>query len=98
MITYPFGFTSLLADCCPYLTIRRRHRCEHSETRCVSCHNRPQSRNRVLKSLGHALHMPAEHDDVERLLDAALEQTFPASDPIAIDVTPRNPSVPNLNN
>lgn len=52
----------------------------------------------MLKSLGHALHMPAEHDDVERLLDAALEQTFPASDPIAIDVTPRNPSVPNLNN
>lgn len=35
--------------------------------------------------------MPVEEDDVERLLDAALEQTFPASDPVAIDVTPRAP-------
>ncbi len=42
--------------------------------------------------------MPAEHDDVERLLDAALEQTFPASDPIAVDVTPRNEPPPILKN
>ena len=27
-------------------------------------------------------------EHVERLLDAALEQTFPASDPVAIDVAP----------
>jgi len=33
-----------------------------------------------------------ERDDVECRLDAALEQTFPASDPIAIDVTPRRPA------
>jgi len=26
--------------------------------------------------------------DIERLLDTALEQTFPASDPIAVSVTP----------
>jgi len=39
-----------------------------------------------------------EADDLERLLDAALEQTFPASDPIAIDVTPRNAPPPPLNN
>jgi hypothetical protein len=32
--------------------------------------------------------MPIQHDDVERLLDTALEQTFPASDPIAVDITP----------
>lgn len=42
--------------------------------------------------------MPAEHDDVERLLDAALEQTFPASDPIAVDVTPRSEPPPILKN
>jgi hypothetical protein len=42
--------------------------------------------------------MPAEHDDAERLLDAALEQTFPASDPIAVDVTPRNEAPPILKN
>jgi hypothetical protein len=36
-------------------------------------------------------------DEVERRLDAALEQTFPASDPIAIDVTPREPAA-GLNN
>jgi hypothetical protein len=58
----------------------------------------PQSRNRTLKALGHAPHMPAEHDDAERLLDAALEQTFPASDPIAVDVTPRNEAPPILKN
>jgi hypothetical protein len=39
-----------------------------------------------------------EADDLERLLDAALEQTFPASDPIAIDVTPRDEALPTLNN
>jgi hypothetical protein len=39
-----------------------------------------------------------EADDLERLLDAALEQTFPASDPIAIDVTPRDAALPTLNN
>jgi hypothetical protein len=33
-------------------------------------------------------------DDFERLLDTALEQTFPASDPIAVDVTPRTQPVP----
>ena len=42
--------------------------------------------------------MPAELDDLERLLDAALEQTFPASDPVAIDVTPRAEAPPGLNN
>jgi hypothetical protein len=36
---------------------------------------------------------PAEH--IESLLDAALEQTFPASDPIAIDVPSRAPAVPD---
>ncbi len=41
--------------------------------------------------------MPAENDDLERLLDTALEQTFPASDPIAVDVTPRDEYVPGLN-
>jgi len=49
-------------------------------------------------ALGHAPRMPAEHDDVERLLDAALEQTFPASDPIAVDVTPRSEPPPTLKN
>jgi hypothetical protein len=34
--------------------------------------------------------MPAEHDDVE--------QTFPASDPVAVDVTPRNEPPPTLKN
>jgi hypothetical protein len=34
----------------------------------------------------------AEH--VDRLLDAALEQTFPASDPVAVDVPPRTDAVP----
>jgi hypothetical protein len=58
----------------------------------------PQSRNRTLTALGHAPCMPAEHDDVERLLDAALEQTFPASDPVAVDVTPRNEPSPTLKN
>ena len=38
--------------------------------------------------------MPEEFDNVERLLDAALEQTFPASDPIAVDVTPRTEPAP----
>jgi hypothetical protein len=33
-------------------------------------------------------------DHVERLLDAALEQTFPASDPIAVDVPRRTEAVP----
>jgi hypothetical protein len=42
--------------------------------------------------------MPPDEDDVERLLDAALEQTFPASDPIAVDVTPRNAPALGLNN
>jgi hypothetical protein len=42
--------------------------------------------------------MPTESDDLERRLDAALEQTFPASDPIAVDVTPRGERVPDLNN
>jgi hypothetical protein len=42
--------------------------------------------------------MSAEDDDLERLLDAALEQTFPASDPIAVDVTPSTEPVPALNN
>ena len=32
-------------------------------------------------------------DHVERLLDAALEQTFPASDPIAVDVPRRTEGV-----
>jgi hypothetical protein len=50
----------------------------------------PQSRNRTLKAHGQAPHMPAEHDDVE--------QTFPASDPIAVDVTPRNEPPPTLKN
>jgi hypothetical protein len=58
----------------------------------------PQRRNRTLKALGHAPCMPAEHDDVERLLDAALEQTFPASDPIAVGVPPRNEPPPTLKN
>ena len=44
-----------------------------------------------------ALVMP-EADDLERLLDTALEQTFPASDPIAVDVTPREAVPPILNN
>jgi hypothetical protein len=35
---------------------------------------------------------PADH--LERLLDAALEQTFPASDPIAVNVPPRPEAVP----
>lgn len=35
----------------------------------------------------------AEH--IERLLDAALEQTFPASDPIAVDVQSRTEVVPD---
>ena len=30
---------------------------------------------------------PSPVDPIERLLDAALEQTFPASDPIAVDVS-----------
>lgn len=30
----------------------------------------------------------APTDPLERLLDTALEQTFPASDPIAVDVPP----------
>lgn len=34
----------------------------------------------------------AEH--VEHLLDAALEQTFPASDPVAVDVPARTQAVP----
>ena len=42
--------------------------------------------------------MPSENDDLERLLDTALEQTFPASDPIAVDVTPREERAPGLNN
>jgi hypothetical protein len=44
--------------------------------------------------------MPTEdEDDVERLLDTALEQTFPASDPIAVDITPHDASPPaGLNN
>lgn len=50
-----------------------------------------------MKAAGQALGM-LEADDLERLLDAALEQTFPASDPIAVDVTPRNPAPPILNN
>jgi hypothetical protein len=33
-------------------------------------------------------------EHVERLLDAALEQTFPASDPIAVDVPARTEAVP----
>jgi hypothetical protein len=36
---------------------------------------------------------PSEH--VENLLDAALEQTFPASDPIAVDVPSRTEAVPD---
>ena len=40
--------------------------------------------------------MPPENHDLERLLDAALEQTFPASDPIAVDVTPREEHAPAL--
>jgi hypothetical protein len=50
----------------------------------------PQRRNRTLKALGHAPCMPAEHDDVE--------QTLLASDPIAVDVTPRNEAPPTLKN
>ncbi len=57
-----------------------------------------RSRNRPFKARGHAEPMPVEHDEVERLLDAALEQTFPASDPIAVDVTPRNEPAAILNN
>jgi hypothetical protein len=52
----------------------------------------------LFKRLGHALLMAAAEDEVERLLDAALEQTFPASDPVAIDVTPRAEAPPGLNN
>jgi hypothetical protein len=33
--------------------------------------------------------MPEEPDRVERVLDTALEETFPASDPIAVTVFPR---------
>ena len=33
-------------------------------------------------------------DHVERLLDSALEQTFPASDPVAVDVPRRTEAVP----
>ncbi|HYR32884.1 MAG TPA: hypothetical protein VEQ87_01210 [Burkholderiales bacterium] len=36
--------------------------------------------------------LPADH--VEQLLDAALEQTFPASDPVAVDVPRRTEAVP----
>jgi hypothetical protein len=32
-------------------------------------------------------------DHLERLLDAALEQTFPASDPVAVNVPPRPEAV-----
>ena len=31
-------------------------------------------------------------DHVERLLDSALEDTFPASDPVAVDVPQRTPA------
>jgi hypothetical protein len=40
--------------------------------------------------------MPVEEDEVERLLDAALEQTFPASDPIAVTLPSEAPR--DLNN
>ena len=58
----------------------------------------PPGGNKPFKELWHAPPMLVEEDDVERLIDAALEQTFPASDPIAVDVTPRNAPPPTLNN
>ena len=63
----------------------------------VTCHNGRAKRNEPLKAPGQAVVM-LEGDDLERLLDAALEQTFPASDPIAVDVTPRETAPPTLNN
>jgi hypothetical protein len=65
--------------------------------RYVTCHNDGGRRNEPLKPGVQAVAMP-EADDLERLLDAALEQTFPASDPIAVDVTPRETAPPILNN
>jgi len=37
---------------------------------------------------------PPAADHIERLLDSALEQTFPASDPVAVDVPRRTQPAP----
>jgi hypothetical protein len=38
--------------------------------------------------------LPAAAEHAELLLDTALEQTFPASDPVAVDVPRRTEPVP----
>src|ERR1700687_1193917 len=80
------------------LTIRERHACASHVSECCNGHNRtPLCQAAVMANADTARHMEesassrqtaAEH--LARVLDCPLEETFPASDPVAVSVALNN--------